>query len=462
MKHDTTLAMNKILIAVLLAVTAFGCSAMSAEAKEASQNFVINQTMKYFWNRWNANSSINNQAEAAVIQQSNQSGGAGWEAALASPNVTILYRANVVNDATGALVTDASNIPVGTVLRLEFEPHVSTDISWFGTGYSMDSPYGEWRTGATGPALTLQTRGTSAQGYLPTCEAKDYVTTVYPLSIPLQVYVPFVVNPPTKSITTSSNLTCDAPQANGNRRCTVTAEGPVSVAFDFAATYGKFYYRYTDTRNVDGAPSWAYGPGCYGNNVALRPSGTSYIQQTQPVCWNECTETTCVPPPNYFDYGDTGTYNGGGAGGGCFEASTPVMMADGTAKSIAKIEIGDRVRSADPITGEAGESTVTATLVHDNGSYPTLVINDSLVVTHEHEMKVTRGGVTLWRTAGSIEAGDSLIGPDGHPIVVESIVPGETLGTVYNLTTVPQHTYYADGVLVHNAKYRDNGFYAEY
>lgn len=440
-----------ILLLALLIIPSF------VQAKETSQTFLVNQDMNYFWNRWNGNPNINNQPEATVIQQSNQSGGAGWTPALTNPTVTILYRANIINDATGVAITDGANVPVGTVLRLEFEPHLSTDISWFGTGHSMDSPYGEWRAGAAPPALTLKSYGGSASGYLPSCDAKDFVNRDNPFNIPLDIYIPLVVNPPTKSITTSANLTCDAADpATGNRRCTVNAAGPISVSFDFAATYGKFYYRYIDYRNVDGAPAWAYYPGCYGNNVALRPAGTTYIQQAAPVCWNECQQTTCVPPPDYFEYGDSGNYTGGGAGGGCFSGDTMVAMADGTQKPIAEVAIGDWVVSEDPSTGERGTSIVTAHLIHD-GDYEMLLINDHLVVTPEHEIKIGRYGVEVWVTAGDIKVGDVLLALDGSETPVTSITAGPTLPRVYNLTTVPHHTYFAGGVLVHNIK--GDGFY---
>lgn len=301
--------MRTIGTGLTLGVLLFSGSVTVAFAKETSQNFVINQNLNYFWNRWNADQTTNLQSEASVIAAT-QNGG-GWELGLSNPNITILYRANVINNATGASLTDLSNIAVGTVLRLEFEPHLSSDISWFGTGASMDSPYGEWRANAAPPALTMKNYG-GGSAALPDCDPKDYVTSVAPLGIPLSIYIPFVVNPPTKSITTSSNLSCGAADANGNKTCTVTAAGPISVTFDFGSTYGKFYYRYIDQRNpVYGAPVYAAYAGCYGNNVALRPAGTSFIAQSQPVCWTECTQETCVPPPTNFDYGDTGTYYGG-------------------------------------------------------------------------------------------------------------------------------------------------------
>ncbi len=126
-------------------------------------------------------------------------------------------------------------------------------------------------------------------------------------------------------------------------------------------------------------------------------------------------------------------------------------MADGTRKPIAEVAVGDMVLGADEQTGAQVPNEVTKTLVHE-GSYKTLVINNTLVVTPEHRISVSRNGVRSWMDAGEIEMGDVLLSADGGPMLVYSITPGKTLPTVYNLTTYPSHTYYAGGVWVHNVK----------
>lgn len=438
---------NFLPVFVLALLVSLSSAPFPASAKETSQNFILTQTLSYFWNRWNSNSAINLGTESQVIQQS-QAEGSGWQGALTQPNVTIFYRARIVDNVTGTVITDGANLAVGSVVRLEFEPHLSTDISWFGTGASMDSPYGEWRAGATPPALTSQDRGSGA-GWLPTCESKDFVNNTGVIGLNFGVYIPFVVSPPSKSITTSSNLSCGAPDGSGNRTCTVTAAGPISVSFDFAPTTGKFYYRYTDQRTLAGAPGWSRHPGCYGNNVALRPSSdTAYISQSAPVCWTECQTVTCVPPTTDFEYGDSGTYNGDGRY--CFSGDTPVLLADGGSRVIQDIRIGDYVLGEDIETGERVKNLVVNHIVHE-GSFPTLIINGSITVTGEHEIKILRDGEGVWVPARSIKVGDELFGETGM-VMVESVTEGEVLSKVYNLTTVPSHTYFAGGVLVHNVK----------
>ena len=46
----------------------------------------------------------------------------------------------------------------------------------------------------------------------------------------------------------------------------------------------------------------------------------------------------------------------------CFTGETLVQMADGTAKPIRDVQVGDRVKSRDPVTGKESAKTVTATI----------------------------------------------------------------------------------------------------
>jgi len=114
------------------------------EAKDVI--WTSNPTVKldYFWN-WGG-TAIENR------------GGSGWAKALDNPSVSVKYKTEIRNKDTGVLITDGNSVPVGTKLILSFLPHVSEDISWFGTGYSGDSPYGEWRDGATPPTMGCNTK----------------------------------------------------------------------------------------------------------------------------------------------------------------------------------------------------------------------------------------------------------------------------------------------------------------
>lgn len=148
----------------------------------------------------------------------------------------------------------------------------------------------------------------------------------------------------------------------------------------------------------------------------------------------------------------------------CFPAGTKVSMADGTNKNIEEVVIGEMVVSYDEKTGENKDAKVLA--LHAPKAEGYYEINkDLLKVTDNHPIYVTKadGGVT-WAAidaakaliehkveAVTLEIGDQLHLVDGTLVAVESfeLVAGEV--QVYNLSNIDNHhTFYADGVLVHN------------
>ncbi len=163
------------------------------------------------------------------------------------------YHTTITNVDTGNSIESGDSIPIGTRIRLDFEKHKYTDISWFGTGYSGDSPYGEWREEGAGPPTA------------DTCKNKDFVTnyTIGQVNVTFGVYIPLVVDSPNKSFSNLTGLTnCvtkDATEINGiSMICTVSSAGILKPTFNFSSTTGKFYYRYKS------------GSECIGNNVPLK------------------------------------------------------------------------------------------------------------------------------------------------------------------------------------------------
>jgi len=134
----------------------------------------------------------------------------------------------------------------------------------------------------------------------------------------------------------------------------------------------------------------------------------------------------------------------------CFAPETQVLMANGTTKAIQDVRLGDVVMGQDTY-GRQRPNVVTYIYRHgpeENGDqdYQMLKVND-ISVRSEHLMFTTDG----WMIAGDLAVGDVLVGASGM-VPVTSIEEGSAEATVYNLTTYPNHTYYAGGVLVHNAK----------
>ncbi len=255
---------NKYILIVAIFLVIIGLSASVCNAavvpttKSLQWNYTVNGTLDYFYNRF---------------------GEAGWAPALSNPNISINYNIGITNADTGAPIACHSSVPVGTKLKLGFAPHKSDDIYWFGTGYSGDSPYGEW-----GQHYTSATPITT--------ETKDFVTDEYGIGSTVQLctgsfyagtfsaYIPLVVTPPTIKISNTTGMSCDS-QLTGNKTdgyfktCTVTDAGTLNPHFNFGATTGQFYYRYFDSRTDCGAPCT---PGPQGNNVPL-DSGTDDVSQ---------------------------------------------------------------------------------------------------------------------------------------------------------------------------------------
>jgi len=229
----------------------------------SSNDYGLDQ-FEYFWN-WNNNT---------------YSDGSGWAPALDDKglNWNVNYNVEIRDASTSVLVNSGDSIPVGSNLTLKILPHKYTDIQWNGTGYSMDSPYGDWGTNP-GPV---------------SCKSKDFVSSttptwnltigghVYTLSATFDVYIPLMVTPPTEKIayqnsnSTSPALKCGDVTGNEKKgymeQCAVVNPGDFNVSFNFDQTQGNFFYRYWDYRTDIGFPPYwhDYRPaGCYGNNVPV-------------------------------------------------------------------------------------------------------------------------------------------------------------------------------------------------
>lgn len=133
-----------------------------------------------------------------------------------------------------------------------------------------------------------------------------------------------------------------------------------------------------------------------------------------------------------------------------------MLLADGSARAIETLSVGDLVLSYDTASGELEAGRVTRTLVHPD-TPGLLRVNGELVTTPEHAFFVGGG----WRRADSLRPGDLLLGASlapgfgGRPTEAVPVVSLESLDggvTTYNLEVEGWHVYFAGGVLVHNAK----------
>jgi RHS repeat-associated protein len=140
---------------------------------------------------------------------------------------------------------------------------------------------------------------------------------------------------------------------------------------------------------------------------------------------------------------------------GCssFSASTPVLLADGSTKPIAAIQVGDVVLATNPETGETSAETVTAAWVHDDILVDLLVGSTALSTTEDHVF--WNATDQQWQEAHAFDPGDTLLTPTGEAVTVAGLAWATTrLAPAYNLTVDDLHTYYVIAgdtpVLVHN------------
>ncbi|MBI2033267.1 MAG: Ig-like domain-containing protein [Candidatus Levybacteria bacterium] len=138
---------------------------------------------------------------------------------------------------------------------------------------------------------------------------------------------------------------------------------------------------------------------------------------------------------------------GGGGGGGCFLAGTAIRTADGKTKPIEKIQIGEAILTRDSqISNTLVKDTVTKTYRHIVDEY--LTINDRLKITPVHRLLVNG----VWKQASEIHVGDRLVDEQGNDVLVTTITAQKGNFVVYNLSIEKRHTFFAEGIYVHNDK----------
>ena len=135
-----------------------------------------------------------------------------------------------------------------------------------------------------------------------------------------------------------------------------------------------------------------------------------------------------------------------------FVAGTPILMADGSLRSIEKVFKGDLVLATDPKTGATVARRVTA-LIRTDGRKDLAVVwvgGQRLIATDDHPLFTIERG---WVEAADLRRGEHLRDADGNPVAVDAVLDLSKVTWVYNLTVDGLHTYYvgAEPVLVHNA-----------
>lgn len=141
-----------------------------------------------------------------------------------------------------------------------------------------------------------------------------------------------------------------------------------------------------------------------------------------------------------------------------FAAETPIVMADGSLKSVEDVELGDAVQSYDFIAGVTEvEQVVGVVARHSAHSWVTLTIETGARVstvksTSEHPFWVAQEVGGEWVDAERVRIGDALIDPQGGRAIVRAVETEEGFDWAFNFTVSSNHNYFAGeiSVLTHN------------
>lgn len=151
-----------------------------------------------------------------------------------------------------------------------------------------------------------------------------------------------------------------------------------------------------------------------------------------------------------------------GASCNSFVPETPVLMADGSQKSIKDIDVGDHVIATDPETGKTEVQTVTAEIKGTGTKHLVKVAIDvdgdkgsktaSVTATEGHPFWVP--GLREWIDANDLQPGEWLRTSAGTLVQISAVQRWTQQSTVHNLTVSDLHTYYVlaelTPLLVHN------------
>ena len=142
--------------------------------------------------------------------------------------------------------------------------------------------------------------------------------------------------------------------------------------------------------------------------------------------------------------------------GGCFVAGTKVLTPSG-GQDIEKLRIGDEILTWNgDQSGDLKKAKIKRVSSHLVSGY--FVVNGQLQITMNHRLLVNGA----WKEAGQIEIGDTLLNERGAQEKVTSLKFVPEWRIVYNIELNKYHTYFADGIYVHNEEKGGGGARADF
>ena len=137
----------------------------------------------------------------------------------------------------------------------------------------------------------------------------------------------------------------------------------------------------------------------------------------------------------------------------CFAKGTRVLMADGTYKNIEDMQAGDKVINH---LGEE-DAVMNLQIRESNDLYELNCDNSKLIVTGNHPIYAYSKGEPMWKRIDELDpATDKIIKMLSNSKYSADFelnkIAGATLQKVYNIEVEKEHSYIAEGVVVHNCQ----------
>lgn len=131
----------------------------------------------------------------------------------------------------------------------------------------------------------------------------------------------------------------------------------------------------------------------------------------------------------------------------CFVEGTKVTTQNGLV-NIEDVKVGDYVLSYDEKTGCQSYNKVIDTYVNSADKLCEIVVGEEIIISTTTHPYFVSG---KWVEASKLKVGDNVLLSDNTLQKVKSVkIIDKENTTVYNLNVENNHTYYANGVLVHN------------
>jgi hypothetical protein len=136
----------------------------------------------------------------------------------------------------------------------------------------------------------------------------------------------------------------------------------------------------------------------------------------------------------------------------CFVAGTLVKLLDGTDIVIEEVNVGDEILTYNVELGKNEKGIVGDLKKHTVDSVIRLTLdNENIILTTSEHPFYVEG---KWITASKLQPLDVCLKSDGSESIISTVEVLEESHEVFNLLNVePTHTFYVNGILVHNKEF---------